>query len=172
MALHQDSKTGLKAFSPPDSFFIDLDAEVEQQTYRIFVGGRNVASNNSSPRDLFIVVDGNWLFASLTEYLRTLSLFDASVGWPIVAAVGYPTDDDGEILALRTADLSLDNSTDGAEALSKFIERTATPFLENDLHINVKRKYLAGHSWGGGSFALYNMWRQGSDYDGYLEAVP
>lgn len=147
-----------------------MENSVGGQINRVFLGGIDNRTIRA-PRNILIVVDGNWLFASLTEYLRTLSLFDPSGSWPIVVGIGYPTDNDQEILARRNADLSLTSSTRGAQSLSQFIASSIFPMIENDIGINIGKKFLAGHSWGG-SFALYNLFNNGSLYDGYIASSP
>ena len=72
----------------PDSSYHDLSSTISGKAYRIFVGGIRPGHVESSPRPIIFLLDGNWLFASVYEYLRVLSIFDSSIGNPLVVGIG------------------------------------------------------------------------------------
>ncbi|SVC52504.1 uncharacterized protein METZ01_LOCUS305358, partial [marine metagenome] len=66
--------TRLNPVTLPDSAYHDLSSTINNQIYRLFIGGIRSNNRNSTERPLVIILDGNWLFASVYEYLRTQSL--------------------------------------------------------------------------------------------------
>ena len=165
----------LKSLNPvtlPDSSCHDLCNATNKRNYRIFVGGIRHGQVEAAPRPLVFVLDGNWLFASVYEYLRTLSIFDPSIGDPVIVGIGYPTDDTGTLLRLRKRDLEPkpDNISNVRQFLT-FITDDVLTFLQSELDIVPGKKILAGHSMGG-SFALFAMGTEKAGIDGYLASSP
>ena len=155
-----------------DSSYHDLSSTVNNQTYRVFVGGIRAPHEESSPRPLVFVLDGNWLFASVYEYLRVLSIFEPSLGDPLVVGLGYPTDDVSTLLHIRDRDMApLPGNINNVEQFLSFICDDVLTFLQTELSIVPGRKILAGHSWGG-TFPLYAMGVNKSGFDGYLASSP
>lgn len=162
----------LKPVTLLDSFYHDLSSTINNQTYRIFAGGIRPSHVGSVPRPLVFVLDGNWLFASVYEYLRTLSIFDSSFGVPVVVGIGYPTDEVNTLLAVRKRDMApVHGNTNNVEQFLSFICQDVLTFLQSELSIVPGRKILAGHSWGG-SLPLYAMGSNKSGFDGYLASSP
>ena len=155
-----------------DSSYHDLSSTVNNQTYRVFVGGIRAPHEQSSPRPLVFVLDGNWLFASVYEYLRVLSIFEPSLGDPLVVGLGYPTDEVNTLLQLRDRDMApLPGNINNVDQFLSFICDDVLTFLQTELSIVPGRKILAGHSWGG-TFPLYAMGVNKSGFDGYLASSP
>ena len=156
----------------PDSSYHDLSSTVSGKTYRIFVGGIRPRYVESSPRPIIFLLDGNWLFASVYEYLRVLSIFDSSIGNPVVVGIGYSTDEANTLLQLRAHDMApLPDNINNVDQFLSFICEDVLTFLQNELDIIPGRLILAGHSWGG-SFPLYAMGTEKSVFDGYLASSP
>ena len=136
------------------------------------MGGIRPEHVESSPRPIIFLLDGNWLFASVYEYLRVLSIFDSSIGNPLVVGIGYSTDEVNTLLQLRNHDLApLRGNINNVEHFLSFICEDVLAFLQNELDIVPGRLILAGHSWGG-SFPLYAMGTDKSVFDGYLASSP
>lgn len=156
----------------PDSAFYDLPSTVNHQNYRVFVGGVQSGTGATVPRTLVFVLDANWLFASVYEYLRTLSLFDPSIGNPVIVGIGYPGDETNMLLTYRERDLApVPANTTNINNFFTFINHEVPEFLNTELGINADRKILAGHSWGG-AFTLYAMAAKASTFTGYLASSP
>lgn len=156
----------------PDSSYHDLSSTISGKTYRIFVGGIRPEHVESLPRPIIFLLDGNWLFASVYEYLRVLSIFDSSIGNPLVAGIGYSTDEVNTLLQLRAHDMApLPDNINNVDQFLSFICEDVLIFLENELDIIPGTLILAGHSWGG-SFPLYAMGTEKSVFDGYLASSP
>lgn len=163
---------GLDKFYQPDTYTYDLFSPELKRTYRLFIGGLDTKAVIRGKRDLIFVVDGNWLFAGLSEFTRVQSIFSAALGSPIIVGIGYPSDDDREILNFRNADLSLSGSDTRAKALSRFIVDHAAPLLCEKLEVAPNRMILGGHSWGG-SFALLSLLTPDLNrFDGYIASSP
>ena len=155
-----------------DSSYHDLSSTINSQTYRVFVGGIRASHAEPSPRPLVFVLDGNWLFASVYEYLRVLSIFEPSFGDPLVVGLGHPTDEVNTLLQLRDRDMApLHGNINNVDQFLSFICGDVLIFLQTELSIVPGRKILAGHSWGG-TFPLYAMGANKSGFDGYLASSP
>ena len=155
-----------------DSSYHDLSSTINSQTYRVFIGGIRVGHVEPSPRPLVFVLDGNWLFASVYEYLRVLSIFEPSLGDPLVVGLGYPTDDVNTLLRLRDRDMApLPGNVNNVDQFLSFICDDVLTYLQTELSIVPVKKILAGHSWGG-TFPLYAMGANKSGFDGYLASSP
>lgn len=136
------------------------------------MGGIRAPHEESSPRPLVFVLDGNWLFASVYEYLRVLSIFEPSLGDPLVVGLGYPTDDVSTLLQVRDRDMApLPGNINNVDQFLSFICDDVLTFLQTELGLVPGRKILAGHSWGG-TFPLYAMGVNKSGFDGYLASSP
>ena len=136
------------------------------------MGGIRAPHEESSPRPLVFVLDGNWLFASVYEYLRVLSIFEPSLGDPLVVGLGYPTDDVSTLLQLRDRDMApLPGNINNVDRFLSFICDDVLTFLQTELSIVPGKKILAGHSWGG-TFPLYAMGVNKSGFEGYLASSP
>ena len=158
--------------TPPDSSYHDLSSSLNNLHYRIFVGGIRPDLRNTKPRPIVFVLDGNWLFASVYEYLRTLSIFDPSIGDPIVIGVGYPTEETPTLLQLRERDLApLTTNMKNVDDFLSFINHDIVTFLSSEFGIRSNKKILTGHSWGA-SFTLYTLIAGQSDFTGYLASSP
>lgn len=136
------------------------------------MGGIRAPHEESFPRPLVFVLDGNWLFASVYEYLRVLSIFEPSLGDPLVVGLGYPTDDVSTLLQVRDRDMApLPGNINNVDQFLSFICDDVLTFVQTELGIVPGRKILAGHSWGG-TFPLYAMGVNKSGFDGYLASSP
>ena len=136
------------------------------------MGGIRPPHEESSPRPLVFVLDGNWLFAAVYEYLRVLSIFESSLGDPLVVGLGYPTDDVSTLLQVRDRDMApLPGNINNVDQFLSFICDDVLAFLQTELGIVPGRKILAGHSWGG-TFPLYAMGVNKSGFEGYLASSP
>lgn len=139
----------LTPYALPNSHYADLTSAQNQRRYRLFIGGYDPRKKAESAHDVIIVVDGNWLFPIVTEHLRLLEIFRPSVSPPLVVGVGYPSDDDGLILAYRNQDMALSGATTIVELFLRFVREGVLKWVERQLHISVANSYLVGHSWGG-----------------------
>tara|TARA_B100001996_G_C18632655_1_gene582399 strand:- start:629 stop:1393 length:765 start_codon:yes stop_codon:yes gene_type:complete len=156
----------------PDSAYHDLSSTINNQIYRLFIGGIRSNNTNFTERPLVIILDGNWLFASVYEYLRTQSLFDPAIVDPIVVGIGYPTDDVNTLLHNRQRDMApLPGSIDKVDQFLSFICQDVLSFLKTELGLAFNKEILAGHSWGG-AFPLYAMGSINPVFDGYLASSP
>ena len=165
----------MKSLNPvtlPESSYHDLVSTTNEQTYRVYIGGVRAGHVESSPRPLIFVMDGNWLFASTYEYIRTLSLFDPSIGGPVVVGIGYPTEDVNTLLQKRREDMSpRQGNMANVDHFLSFIWQDVMAFLESEFGITSNNKILAGHSLGG-AFALYTLTLGEAGFDGYLASSP
>ena len=136
------------------------------------MGGIRPGHVESTSRPLVFVLDGNWLFASVYEYLRTLSIFDPSIGDPVIVGIGYPTDDTDTLLRLRERDLApKPGNIKNVDQFLTFINQDVLALLQSDLGIVPGKIILAGHSWGG-AFTLFAMGSKKTGIDGYLVSSP
>ena len=155
-----------------NSSYQDLTSTINNQAYRIFIGGIRPEHGEASPRPVIFVLDGNWLFAPVYEYLRVLSMFEPSTGDPLVVGIGYPTDERNSLLQLRDRDMApLHGNIKNVDQFLSFICEDVLAFLQGTLGIVACKKILAGHSWGG-SFPLYAMGKDITGFDGYLASSP
>ncbi len=161
----------LERYTLPNCFFADLPSQQAKSDYRLFVGGYDPRESGSQPRDVIVVVDGNWLFPLVSEHLRMLSIFTPFDTQPLVIGVGYPTDNDSVIMALRNRDMALTGPTDSVEIFSHFILWQVMNWVQSELRVRVRNSYLAGHSWGG-AFALLNLCNPDAPFSGYLASSP
>ena len=112
------------------------------------------------------------MFAAVYEYLRVLSIFEPSLGDPLVVGLGYPTDDVSTLLQVRDRDMApLPGNINNVDQFLSFICDDVLTFVQTELGIVPGRKILAGHSWGG-TFPLYAMGVNKSGFEGYLASSP
>lgn len=148
-------------------------------SYRIFTA---MPAGETSAAGLSVVylIDGNTTFPIAR---------DAMAGDPAMRAVlvgiGYPTDDRGEIVALRYFDLTPQTPADliplapGAsppktgnrEAFLSFIETELKPRIEREFPVDRARQALFGHSLGG-LFALHVLFTRPEAFEIYVAADP
>lgn len=120
---------------------------------------------------LLMMTDGNSCFGTAVDALRAQADYPngTNVGWGVIAALGYPTDQAYDPLR-RSWDLSPPPGTSfppftpdgpevrtgGADEFLDFIGERVLPFITARTRIDTTRKSLFGHSFGG-LFALHAL---------------
>lgn len=156
----------------PNSTFFDFIHPQNNRQYRIFVGGLNAPIADNSSRPVIIVLDGNWLFASVYEYTRVQSIFNPALGNPLVIGIGYPTEDAQTLLSLRETDLApLTPNLSNVEMFMSVITEYIPEFIHSELGITPGKQILLGHSWGG-AMTLYVMLQNRHKIQGFLASSP
>ncbi|EIM30180.1 alpha/beta hydrolase [Microvirga lotononidis] len=123
---------------------------------------------------LLMMTDGNSCFGTAVDALRAQADYPKSsnVGWGVVAALGYPTENAYDPLR-RSWDLSPppgrryppftsggpEVRTGGADEFLDFIESRVIPFITSRVKIDLTQRTLFGHSFGG-LFGLYTLFRR------------
>jgi len=124
-----------------------------------------------APLPVVYVVDGNTLFALVTETARLL-MQSGELPPLLVVGIGYDATDPQRIAALRTRDLTPTPAHDlyarrdghgsaslgsgGAQRFLGFIQHELQPFIESRYPVDPHDATLAGHGFGG-LFALYAL---------------
>ncbi|MBE7184106.1 MAG: alpha/beta hydrolase [Methylobacterium mesophilicum] len=135
---------------------------------------------------LLAMTDGNSCFGTAVDALRAQAPYPKGthVGWGVIAALGYPTDEAYDPLR-RSWDLSPppgttyppftpdgpEVRTGGADGFRRFIESRALPFIETQTAIDPIRRALFGHSFGG-LFALHTLFTRASLFQTIIAVSP
>jgi predicted alpha/beta superfamily hydrolase len=173
------------SYSIHGTSFIDLVPAAGGEPYRVFLFiPAGPAPATGWP--LLVLTDGNATFPFAAAALATQAPYPAAtnVGWGVIAAIGYPTDEayDG---VRRSWDLSPPPGTSyppfskggpavitgGADNLLGFIKDEFLPRVAEMASIDVERKALFGHSFGG-LFTLYALFKCPSLFASWIAASP
>ena len=156
----------------PGASCFDLANQAGTRQYRLFVGGKPSTDDATPNQPLVILMDANWLFASIYEFVRVWSLFESSLNNPLVVGVGYPTDDALSILRQREEDMApLPKNTATVQRNLEFVYQEIPRFLQNEYRFIPAKTILAGHSWGA-AFALHVLTSNCCHFDAYLASSP
>lgn len=165
--------------TPPDVFEIDSAA----------VGDRLRVTVSPGPRGspALYVLDPTFFFELAVGVVNLLRNAALLTGGPFpsvtVVGVGYPTDDPGDIFALRARDLTPTGgeattaitlpplSFGGSAAFLAALADEVVPHVQARHQIDPNHRALAGVSFGG-LFALYSLFHRPELFSGYLVGSP
>jgi uncharacterized protein len=135
---------------------------------------------------LLAMTDGNACFGTAVDALRAQAPYPkgTNVGWGVIAALGYPTDEAYDPLR-RSWDLSPppgttyppftpggpEVRTGGADDFRDFIESRVLPFIAMRAPVDPTRRALFGHSFGG-LFALHTLFTRPALFQTVIAASP
>jgi uncharacterized protein len=156
----------------------DLASRITGRTYRLMVSMPPKADPSVAYPVLY-VLDGNAFFATAVdaETIQTSSNISAPA---IVVGIGYPTDDNDEVLRLRLFDLTPTVSTrqldpgaksGGGDAFIRFIEEEVKPFVAARYKVDAARQALYGDSLGG-LLALRVLFKNPTAFSTYIITSP
>ncbi|MHC5232208.1 alpha/beta hydrolase [Brucella sp. LJL56] len=163
-----------QAAEPVTSSF---DMEANGIVYRIFTA----APNEPAPEGgypVIYVVDGNRMLPIAAKLMAENAALKA-----VIVGIGYPTDNQDEIVRLRYFDLTPPTPDDlipvhfnmpktgGRDAFFDFIDNQVKPEIEKHFDIDKKRQALFGHSLGG-LFTLYALFNHADSFQSYSAADP
>jgi predicted alpha/beta superfamily hydrolase len=154
----------------------DFYSTVAERTYRIFVTlPASYSSEAASPGGYRVVylLDGNWHSVLASEVAR-LANFGGDLDELIIVAIGYPIDDDMQIMAERAWDYLPEpmGGGGGAPDFLAFIEQELVPYIDDNYNTTAKGRTLAGHSYGG-FFTYYALFHNQEDlFDAYMVLSP
>jgi predicted alpha/beta superfamily hydrolase len=133
------------------------------------------------------VLDAHYLLdvaSGVLSMLRTLArLVDEPIPGFTLVGIGYPTDDRGQIFALRARDLTPTPGVKtsmvplpplefgGAEEYLSTLLDQVVPAVEERYDVHARRRCLAGFSFGG-LFGLYTLLHQPEAFSDYLVGSP
>ncbi len=159
----------------------DIDSKAVEGQLRITVAPGEPSSPALYVLDPFFLFD---LAVGVARWLRNAALI---TGGPFptitVIGVGYPSEDPGELFALRARDLTPTRGEattlvalprleyGGAAAFLTAVADEVVPAVEARLETNAARRALAGISWGG-LFALYALFHRPELFSGYVIGSP
>jgi predicted alpha/beta superfamily hydrolase len=172
-------------YALPGSVYFDLAPTAGGETYRIFL----FTPREEPPAEgwpLLLMTDGNATFPFAFASLVTQAPYPAStgVGWGVIAAIGYPTDEPYDAFR-RAWDLGPPPVKSyppyyeggppvrigGTAGFLDFIERQLLPHLGGIVRIDETRRSLFGHSFGG-LFALYALFERPGLFANWIAASP
>ena len=174
-----------KAYALPGTGYFDLTPASGGEPYRIFLF-TPAAEPPAEGWPLLVTTDGNATFPFAFASLVTQAPYPTAtnVGWGIIAAIGYPTDQPYDAMR-RAWDLgpppikSYPPYVEGGPAvriggtgeLLDFIETQLLPRIAELAPINAARKSLFGHSFGG-LFTLYSLFERPDLFANWIAASP
>ncbi len=163
-----------QAAEPTTSSF---DMEANGIAYRIFTAApQEVAPEGGYP--VIYMVDGNRMLPIAAKLMAENSALKA-----VFVGIGYPTDDQEEIVRLRYFDLTPPTPDDlipvhfnvpktgGRDAFFDFIGNKVKPEVEKRFNVDKSRQALFGHSLGG-LFTLYALFNHTESFQIYSAADP
>jgi uncharacterized protein len=169
----------------PGTLYFDLAPTAGGEPYRIFV----FTPKGEPPAEgwpLLVLTDGNATFPFAFASLVTQAPFPSgtNVGWGVVAAIGYPSDEPYDAFR-RAWDLgpppikSYPPYVEGGPAvriggtgeLLDFIETQLLPHLDGMVRLDATRRSLFGHSFGG-LFTLYALFERPGLFANWIAASP
>lgn len=154
-----------------------FDMQANGINYRIFVA----APSEKAPADGFPVVymtDGNRMLPIATKLMESNPKLNA-----VFVGIGYPTEDQSEIVRLRYFDLTPPTPDDlipvqtnipktgGREAFFAFLNNQVKAEIEGRFPINTDKQALFGHSLGG-LFTLYALFNHTDSFQVYSAGDP
>jgi predicted alpha/beta superfamily hydrolase len=159
-----------EAVTIPDTEVSIFTSDITGQDYRIYVSlpqGYSAMADKPPKYPVIYSLDANWHFAVDTGSSRSLKL-GGELGDVIVVGIGYPTDDDNEIMSLRAWDM---RPGQGAEAFLGFIQEELIPHIDANFRTVKQDRTLAGHSYGG-LFTLYALFHATDTFQRYVAMSP
>jgi hypothetical protein len=155
----------------------DVTSRINGQTYRVMVSTPYMADPAIAYPVLY-VLDGNAYFGTATETL-TRQFFLGTVAPAIVVGVGYPTDDQQEMIRRRNVDLtpSVSKAPDfsgmsgGGDTFLRVIEEELKPFVEARYKVDRAQQIIWGQSLGG-LIVLRALFRNPTAYSTYVLSCP
>ncbi|WP_405029328.1 alpha/beta hydrolase [Neorhizobium sp. SHOUNA12A] len=174
-----------KTYPLPGTVCFDLAPKAGGEPYRIFL----YIPADEPPAEgwpLLVLTDGNATFPFAVASLVTQAPYPTgtNVGWGVIAAIGYPSDEPYNALR-RAWDLgpppikSYPPYFDGGPAvriggtgeLLDFIEKQLLPRLSEMVRLDATRRSLFGHSFGG-LFTLYTLFERPVLFANWIAASP
>lgn len=169
----------------PGSQVFDLEPSAGGEPYRIFL----FIPSGSPPVSgwpLLVLTDGNATFPFACASLMTQAPYPTStnIGWGVVAAIGYPSDEPYDGMR-RSWDLTSPPGqsyppyheggppviTGGADKFLAFIEHDLLPRLAEMTVIDDNQRTLFGHSFGG-RFTLFSLFERPHLFSRWVAASP
>ncbi|PWU76351.1 esterase [Ochrobactrum sp. POC9] len=166
--------SSVQAAGPVTSSF---DLEANGIAYRIFTAApKETAPEGGYP--VVYMVDGNRMLPIAAKLMAENPALKA-----VFVGIGYPTDDQEEIVRLRYFDLTPSTPADlipvhfnvpntgGRDAFFDFINNQVKPKIEKRFNVDKDRQALFGHSLGG-LFTLYALFSHTDSFQSYSAADP
>jgi predicted alpha/beta superfamily hydrolase len=174
-----------KAYALPGTVYFDLAPIAGAEPYRIFL----FTPAGEPPAEgwpLLVMTDGNATFPFAFASLVTQAPYPTAtnVGWGVIAAIGYPSDEPYDALR-RAWDLGPPPIKSyppyfeggppvrigGTGELLDLIETQLLPRLAEIVRVDAKRRSLFGHSFGG-LFTLYGLFKRPGLFANWIAASP
>lgn len=164
----------VKAAEPSTSSF---DMEANGIAYRIFTAAPQEAAPEGGYPVIYMV-DGNRMLPIAAKLMAENSALKA-----VFVGIGYPTDNQEEIVRLRYFDFTPPTPDDlipvhfnvpktgGRDAFFDFIDHQVKPEVEKRFNVDESRQALFGHSLGG-LFTLYALFNHTNSFQSYSAADP
>lgn len=169
----------------PGTTYFDLASDAGGEPYRIFL----FTPAGEPPADgwpLLVTTDGNATFPFAFAGMVTQAPYPTGtgVGWGVIAAIGYPSDEPYNALR-RAWDLGPPPVKSyppyveggppvrigGTGELLDFIENRLIPHLADRVPLDATRRSLFGHSFGG-LFTLYALFERPALFANWIAASP
>ncbi|KAB2689749.1 alpha/beta hydrolase [Brucella tritici] len=163
-----------QAAEPTTSSF---DMEANGIAYRIFTAAPQEAAPEGGYPVIYMV-DGNRMLPIAAKLMAENSALKA-----VFVGIGYPTENQEEIVRLRYFDLTPPTPNDlipvhfnvpktgGRDAFFDFIDNKVKPEVEKRFNVDKSRQALFGHSLGG-LFTLYALFNHTESFQIYSAADP
>ena len=161
----------------------DMPSKISGRTYRIFVHTPRTPPPPGGYPVLFIS-DGNTTFPITAGQAELEGLMG---GHMLVVAIGYPTDDPGALISVRTRDLTPSppmpppppgsgmsakpEDYGGGEQFYRFITEELRPSIAATYKVDPKDQSLYGHSLGG-LFTLGVLFHHPDAFRGFIASSP
>jgi len=176
---------GTQVYAMPGTRFFDLMPAKGGEPYRIFLS----IPAGEPPAEgwpLLVTTDGNATFPFAVASLVTQAPYPTgtNVGWGVVAAIGYPSDDPYNAMR-RAWDLGPPPVKSyppyfeggppvligGTGELLDFIEHELLPKIAAMVRLDPARRSLFGHSFGG-LFTLFSLFERPGLFKNWIAASP
>ena len=155
-----------------DSEVSIFSSEITGLDYRIYVAlpqGYTEREDTPPKYPVVYMLDANWHFGIVTGITRALANLSGEMGKVIIVGIGYPTDDNNEVMNLRAWDMLPGR---GAEAFLEFMEEELIPHIDANYRTTKKvNRTLVGHSYGG-LFTLYTLFNATDTFQKYIAMSP
>ncbi len=176
---------GTQVYAMPGTCFFDLMPAKSGEPYRIFLS----IPTGEPPAEgwpLLVTTDGNATFPFAVASLVTQAPYSTgtNVGWGVVAAIGYPSDEPYNAMR-RAWDLGPPPVKSyppyfeggppvligGTGELLDFIEHELLPKIADMVRLDPARRSLFGHSFGG-LFTLFSLFERPGLFKNWIAASP